>query len=205
MNRKGIPWCCLPHDYPHRNTVYAYFARWQQEGVFDQLNTLLRRQVRRQEGREEEQTACVIDSQSIRTSTNVPVCGQGIDAGKKTVGRKRSIVIDTVGLLLAVVVTAASVQDSIVGQILIERVAAEHPTVRKTWVDGGYCQHLVEHPATLGIGMPIVRRDPTTRGFSVRPIVGPAREPSAGSRTTAAWPKATRHTRTTPKPCSTPR
>ncbi|MFI0926458.1 IS5 family transposase [Streptomyces sp. NPDC021012] len=169
VNRTGIPWRYLPHDYPHWNTVYAYFARWQEEGVFDQLNTLLRRQVRRQEGREEEPTACVIDSQSIKTSVNVPTSEQGIDAGKKIVGRKRSIVIDTVGLLLGVLVTAASVQDSIAGQTLIERVAAEHPTVRKTWVDGGYRQHLVEHAATLGIDMHIVRRDPTTRGFAVLP------------------------------------
>ncbi|MFF3215598.1 IS5 family transposase [Streptomyces sp. NPDC002886] len=169
VNRTGIPWRYLPHDYPHWNTVYAYFARWQEEGVFDQLNTLLRRQVRRQEGREEEPTACVIDSQSIKTSTNVPAGEQGIDAGKKIVGRKRSIVIDTVGLLLHVLVTAASVQDSIAGQTLIEKVAADHPTVRKTWVDGGYRQHLVEHAATLGIDMHIVRRDPTTRGFTVLP------------------------------------
>ncbi|MFI2736673.1 IS5 family transposase [Streptomyces sp. NPDC018711] len=169
VNRTGIPWRYLPHDYPHWNTVYAYFARWQEEGVFDQLNTLLRRQVRRQEGREEEPTACVIDSHSIKTSVNVPTSEQGIDAGKKIVGRKRSIVIDTVGLLLGVLVTAASVQDSIAGQTLIERVAAEHPTVRKTWVDGGYRQHLVDHAATLGIDMHIVRRDPTTRGFAVLP------------------------------------
>jgi transposase len=169
VNRTGIPWRYLPHDYPHWNTVYAYFARWQEEGVFDQLNSLLRRQVRRQEGREDEPTACVIDSQSIKTSTNVPACEQGIDAGKRIVGRKRSIVIDTVGLLLGVLVTAASVQDSIAGQTLIERVATEHPTVRKTWVDGGYRQHLVEHAATLGIDMHIVRRDPATKGFAVLP------------------------------------
>ncbi|WP_328668405.1 IS5 family transposase [Streptomyces sp. NBC_00328] len=169
VNRTGIPWRYLPHDYPHWNTVYAYFARWQEEGVFDQLNSLLRRQVRRQEGRSEEPSACVIDSQSVKTSANVPASGQGIDAGKKIVGRKRSIVIDTVGLLLGALVTAASVQDSVAGQILIERVAAEHPTVRKTWVDGGYRQHLVEHAATLGIDMHIVRRDPSTRGFTVLP------------------------------------
>ncbi|WP_405475110.1 IS5 family transposase [Streptomyces sp. NBC_00009] len=169
VNRTGIPWRYLPHDHPHWNTVYAYFARWQEEGVFDQLNSLLRRQVRRQEGREEEPTACVIDSQSIKTSTNVPAFEQGIDAGKKIVGRKRSIVIDTVGLLLGVLVTAASVQDSIAGQTLIERVATEHPAVRKTWVDGGYRQHLVEHAATLGIDMHIVRRDHATKGFAVLP------------------------------------
>ncbi|WP_328665210.1 IS5 family transposase [Streptomyces sp. NBC_00328] len=169
VNRTGIPWRYLPHDYPHWNTVYAYFARWQEEGVFDQLNSLLRRQVRRQEGRSEEPSACVIDSQSVKTSANVPASGQGIDAGKKIVGRKRSIVIDTVGLLLGALVTAASVQDSVAGQILIERVAAEHPTVRKTWVDGGYRQHLVEHAATLGIDMETTQRRPGKRGFTPIP------------------------------------
>jgi transposase len=169
VNRTGIPWRYLPHDYPHWNTVSAYFARWQEEGVFDQLNSLLRREVRRQEGREAEPSACVIDSQSIKASTNVPAAGQGVDAGKKIVGRKRSIVVDTLGLLLTVLVTAASVQDSVAGQALIEKVAAEHPTIRKTWVDGGYRQHLVEHAATLGIDMHIVRRDPTTKGFTVLP------------------------------------
>ncbi|MFJ9900941.1 IS5 family transposase [Streptomyces sp. NPDC091280] len=169
VNRTGIPWRYLPHDYPHWNTVYAYFARWQEEGVFDQLNSLLRRQVRRQEGREVDPSACVIDSRSIKTSTNVPAAGQGVDAGKKIVGRKRSVVVDTLGLLLTVLATAASVQDSVAGQALIEKVAAEHPTVRKTWVDGGYRQHLVEHAATLGIDMHNVRRDPNTRGFTVLP------------------------------------
>ncbi|MDX3434410.1 transposase, partial [Streptomyces sp. ME01-18a] len=59
--------------------------------------------------------------------------------------------------------------DSTAGRTLIEQIAAEHPTIRKTWVDGGYRQHLVEHAATLGIDMGIVRRDPTTRGFTVLP------------------------------------
>ncbi|RAJ29170.1 DDE family transposase, partial [Kitasatospora sp. SolWspMP-SS2h] len=59
--------------------------------------------------------------------------------------------------------------DSIAGQTLIERIASEHPAARKTWVDGGYRQHLVEHAATLGIDMHIVRRDPATRGFAVLP------------------------------------
>ncbi|MDQ1051586.1 transposase [Streptomyces sp. V4I2] len=126
MNRTGIPWRYLPHDYPHWNTVYAYFARWQEEGVFDQLNSLLRRQVRRQEGREAEPSACVIDSQSIKTSANVPAAGQGVDAGKKIVGRKRSIVVDTLGLLLTVLVTAASWSFLRQGHVL-ERWAASTP------------------------------------------------------------------------------
>jgi transposase len=102
----------------------------------------------------------------------------GTDAAKKIVGRKRSIVTDTLGLLLAVLVTTASVQDSVAGtrlidQVagtrLIDQVAATHPSIRKVWVDGGYRQHLVEHAATLGIDMEIVQRNPGTRGFMPLP------------------------------------
>lgn len=77
--------------------------------------------------------------------------------------------VDTLGLLLAVLVTAASVPYSLAGTALIDRITATHPTIRKTWVDGGYRQHLVEHAAALGIDMQIVRRNPSTRGFTVLP------------------------------------
>lgn len=84
-------------------------------------------------------------------------------------GRERSIVTDTLGLLLAVLVTAASVQDSVAGAQLLDQVAAGHPGIRKVWVDGGYRQHLVEHAATLGIDMEITARTPGTRGFTPIP------------------------------------
>ncbi|MGW2112632.1 IS5 family transposase [Streptomyces sp. NPDC001948] len=144
VDRTGVQWRYLPHDFPHWNTVYGYFSKWADEGVFAQLNGLLRQLLREKEGRDTEPTACVIDAQSVKTSTSVPATGQGIDAGKKIVGRKRSIVTDTLGLLLAVLVTAASVQDSVAGTALLDQVAAEHPRIRKVWVDGGYRQHLVE-------------------------------------------------------------
>ncbi|WP_371779034.1 IS5 family transposase [Streptosporangium subroseum] len=169
VDRTGIPWRYLPHDYPPWATVYSYFAAWRDEGVFTRLNGLLRRLARTAEGRTPEPSACLIDAQSIKTSTNVPATDQGIDAAKKIVGRKRSIVIDTLGLLLAVLVTAASVQDSVAGTILIDQIAATHPAIRKVWVDGGYRQHLVEHAAVLGIDMEIVRRDPASRGFAPLP------------------------------------
>ena len=169
VDRTGIPWRYLPHDYPPWATVYWYFAAWRDDGVLIQLAGLLRRLARAAEGHTPEPSACIIDAQSIKTSANVPARDQGIDAAKKIVGRKRSIVVDTLGLLLAVLVTAASVPDSIAGTALINQIAAAHPTIRKTWVDGGYRQHLVEHAASLGIDMQIVRRDPGTRGFTVLP------------------------------------
>lgn len=129
----------------------------------------LRELVRLREGRRAQPSACVIDAQSIKTSTSVPASGQGTDAAKKIVGRKRSIVVDTIGLLLAVLVTAASVQNSTAGTRLLDQVAADHPTHRKVWVDGGYRQHVVEHAATLGVDLEIVARIPGTRGFTPIP------------------------------------
>ncbi len=169
VDRTGVQWRYLPHDFPHWNSVYGYFAKWQKDGIFAQLNGLLRELVREQEGHGVEPSACVIDAQSVKTSTSVPAASQGTDNAKKIVGRKRSIVTDTLGLLLAVLVTAASVQDSTAGTRLLDRVAADHPTIRKTWVDGGYRKHFVEHAAALGIDMEITVRAPGSKGFTPIP------------------------------------
>jgi transposase len=165
VDRTGCQWAYLPHDFPPHQTVYGYFARWQKDGVFAQLNGLLRELVRQKQGRNTEPSACVIDAQSVKTSTSVPTKSQGTDAGKKIVGRKRSIITDTLGLLLAVLVTAAGVPDSSAGQKLLDQTAADHPTLRKVWADGGYRKHFVDHAASLGIDLEIVQRAPGTRGF----------------------------------------
>ncbi|MGW6290307.1 IS5 family transposase [Streptomyces sp. NPDC055107] len=167
--RTGIPWRYLPHDYPHWNTVYHYFGRWERDGVFEHLNALLRRRVREDEGRSPEPTGFVIDAQSVKTSTNVPAREQGADVGKRIVGRKRSIIIDTTGLMLTVLVTAASIQDSVAGERLLDRLAADHPGLRKGWADRGYREYLVDHAARLGIDLEVVRRTPGTKGFKVLP------------------------------------
>ncbi len=156
----------LTSRHPKRNGV---FATWADEGVFAQLNGLLGQLLREKEGRNGEPSACAIDAQSVKTSTSVPASSRGIDAGAKIVGRKRSIVTDTLGLLLAVLVTAASVQNSTAGTALLDQVAAGHRRIRTVWVDGGYRQHLVEHAATLGIAMEITTRKPGTRGFTPIP------------------------------------
>jgi transposase len=169
VDRTGCQWAYLPHDFPPHQSVYGYFARWQKDGVFAQLNGLLRELVRQQEGKSPEPSACVIDAQSVKTSTSVPAKSQGIDAGKKIVGRKRSIITDTLGLLLAVLVTGAGVQDSTAGQTLLDQTAADHPGLRKVWVDGGYRKHFVEHAATLGIDLEIAQRTPGAKGFTPAP------------------------------------
>src|SRR5215831_17939618 len=169
VGRTGIPWRYLPHEYPPWETVYSYFARWQKDGVFEQLSGLLRRLARTAEGRDPEPTACVIDSQSVKTAATVPAATQGTDAAKKIVGRKRSIITDTLGLLLVVLVTAASMQDGPAGRHLLAKAAAAHPTIGKAWADSAYRNAVIEHGATLGIDVEVVRRDPATRGFAPLP------------------------------------
>lgn len=169
VDRTGVQWRYLPHDFPPWATVYGYFAKWQKEGAVAQLNCLLRELVRRSGGRNAEPSACVIDAQSVKTSTSIPAASQGTDAGKKIVGRKRSIVTDTLGLLLAVLVTAASGPDSVAGTQLLDQVAAGHPGIRKVRLPPAprrACRHLGHrhgnhgpqtrdqgiHPATKAVG-----------------------------------------------------
>ena len=167
VNRTGIAWRYLPHDFPPHATVYGYFAAWSKEGIFIELNYNLTGLVRDHHGRTIHPTASIMDSQSVKTSTNVPLSTQGTDAGKKIVGRKRGIITDTLGLLLAVIVTAASASDNTIGIDLLDQATATYPTLTKTWVDAGFKNRVVEHGAQLSIDVETVTKDPQAKGFSV--------------------------------------
>ncbi|MEV0056566.1 transposase [Saccharopolyspora shandongensis] len=140
-------WEYLPHDFPPYKTVYDYYAKWEADGTTEALHDLLRDRVRVARGRAAAPTAAIIDSQSVKTSCNVSESSQGIDAGKKIKGRKRHIATDVLGLLLVVIVTAASVQDSVGGQEVLDQIAASHPSVSMAWVDGGYNSTVIRHGA----------------------------------------------------------
>lgn len=167
INRTGIPWKYLPHDFPNHGTVYAYYAAWRDEGILAQLNYDLTGLARVKEGRKPEPTASVIDTQSVKTSTNMPLTSQGTDAAKKIVGRKRGIITDTLGLLLAVTVTAASLSENAVGIHLLDQAKKTYPTISKSWVDTGFKNAVIEHGAKLGIDVEVVNRNPEIRGFHV--------------------------------------
>jgi transposase len=167
VNRTGIPWRYLPHDLPPWATVYGYYTAWTNEGIFTELNYQLTGLVRDKTGRQSTPTASIMDTQSVKTSTNVPATTQGTDAGKKIVGRKRGIITDTLGLILAIIVTAASVSDNVIGIDLLDQATATYPTLTKTWVDAGFKSKVVEHGAHLGVDVEIVTKDPQVRGFSV--------------------------------------
>ena len=169
MNRTGIAWEYLPHDFPPFKTVYDYYAKWEADGTTEAIHDALRRRVRKAAGRSEEPTAAILDAQSIRTSGNVPESSQGIDAGKKIKGRKRHIATDTLGLLLVLLVTAASVQDTTGGRDVVSELAARHPGVVKAWADSGYKRSVIERGAAHGIKVEVVSKDPGQKGFAPLP------------------------------------
>ncbi|WP_327092431.1 IS5 family transposase [Nonomuraea sp. NBC_01738] len=166
--RTGIPWEYLPHDFPPYKTVYDYYAKWQVDGTAQVVHDLLREQVRVAKGRKPVPSAAIIDAQSVKTSGNVGEASQGIDAGKKIKGRKRHIATDTLGLLLAVLVTAASVQDSAGGREVLNVLAAEQAGVSRVWVDGGYNAAVIRHGARHGMAVEVVKRISDV-GFQVLP------------------------------------
>lgn len=165
VNRTGIAWEYLPHDFPPFKTVNGYFALWEKEGLTEAIHDALRGKVRRAAGRDAEPTAAILDAQTVKTSGNVPEHAQGIDAGKKIKGTKRHVATDVLGLLLVVLVTAASVQDTVGGRAVVAQVALQHPQVTVAWADSGYKQSVIDTGTAYGIDVQVVTKDPQQRGF----------------------------------------
>ncbi|MER6046611.1 IS5 family transposase [Streptomyces sp. NPDC001793] len=167
--RTGCQWRYLPHDLPPKSAVYYYFGKWRDDGTAETIHDLLRAQVRESRKRQEDPTAVVLDTQTVRASTNAPKETTGLDPGKKSPGRKRGIATDVLGLVIAVVVVAASVHDNAIGITLLDKVVQAAPAVTKAWVDAGFKNAVVEHGANHGIDVEIVQRQPGVRGFAPEP------------------------------------
>lgn len=168
--RTGCSWRQLPKDFPPWETVYWYFTRWHDDGTVEKIHDALRAKVREADGRRAEPSAGLIDSQSVRAADTVPKQTSGFDAGKKTRGRKRFIVTDTLGLLLAVHVVAASVQDRDGAKRPLLWTRLDHPTVRKVFAAQGFAGRLVTWAEEiLGRTVEIMRKQPGQHGFQVQP------------------------------------
>lgn len=167
---EGVRWRSLPTDFPPWQTVYGFFSRWRDDGTWQRVHDALRDQVRVCEGRDPLPTAAVIDSQSVKGAETVGASRRGYDAGKKINGVKRHVVVDTLGLLLVVMVTAARVQDRDGAAPLLAVLRERFSTIRLVWADGGYAGRLVIWAAkVIGLTVTIVKRTDDTTGFAVLP------------------------------------
>jgi transposase len=138
---------------------------WRDDGTDQVIHDLLRCQAREKAGRTEDPSAVALDTQSVRAANHVPASTTGKDAGKRVPGRKRGLAVDVLGLIIAVVVMAASATDNQIGVKLIDRVVAHTPTVTKAWVDAGFKDDVAIHGAVRGIDVEQVLRSDATSGF----------------------------------------
>ena len=168
----GCAWRLLPHDLVPWDAAYRWFRAWSADGSWDRVHDALRGRVRAADGRDPQPSAAVLDAQSVKTSEGGEAIGY--DAGKRIRGRKRHLLVDTTGLLLAVAVTTAALQDRPGGRRLLTAARPRFPRLCKVWADGGYANvvdtSLVDYArAELGLELEIVRRCDDVRGFQVLP------------------------------------
>lgn len=166
--RAGCAWRMLPHDFPPWKTVYHYFRLWRKDGTWERINAALRTELRQADGREAEPSAAILDTQSVKTTSVKGV--RGYDAGKKVKGRKRHILVDTLGLLLLVIVHAADIQDRDGAKLVLGKAKQLFSRLRLIWADGIYAGKLVDWvKETCGWILEIVKRDPNAKGFQILP------------------------------------
>jgi len=185
--RTGCSWRQLPHDFPPWQTVFWYFTQWRADGTTDRLHDALRDRVRDAAGRDPMASAGIVDAQSVKGADTVGAGSRGFDAGKKVNGRKRHIVVDTMGLLLAVIITTASVQDRDGARTVLDRLRFAMPSVVHIWADGSYAGTLTDWSRDrLRLVIEIVRNRWGSRPSRSCRAAGWSSAPSPGSSDAAA-------------------
>ena len=168
--RAGCVWRLLPKEYGPWETVYGYFRRWRRSGLWVRIHDILRRIVRRKVGKHAQPTAAILDSQTVRSADHAGE--RGYDAGKKTKGRKRHILVDTLGLLLWVCVTPANISEQAGARTLLGKALQWFGWLRCIWADQGYrgaafATWVASHRKTGTLRLEIVSRLEDQCGFKV--------------------------------------
>lgn len=170
ITKGRIQWRLLPHDFPSWKTVYHVFRKWIREGVWECLNDSLREKVRQAAGRNTHPTAAVLDSQSVKSDSHGGAVGY--DAGKRIKGRKRHLLVDTLGLLLGIELTPASTPERAGAQTLLQRVLKGFAGLALMWVDGGYTgENFADWVRGIapGLEVEVVKRSDDIKGFKLLP------------------------------------
>lgn len=154
----GCQWRALPDCYPNWNTVHRYHLSWSRDGTWEAIAARLAAAVREREGREAEPSAGIVDARSVRAASTVGSATKGYDAGKKISGRKTFGIVDTLGLLMAVAVVAASASDNAGGIVVADRARARSRRFAKLWCDGGFKRTFIDHCRHHHIGVEVVNR-----------------------------------------------
>lgn len=168
MTKTGCHWRLLPHDFPKWYHVAYYYYTWIKDGTLERINDCLRQEIRLELDRDPEPSVAILDSQSVKTVSHGEE--RGFDTNKKVKGRKRHLMVDTLGLLLVVIVTAASAQDSETGQELLIDSKRKTRRLTKVYADQGYKQWLVDWiQQWQTFVLEIVLKPPDQKGFLVHP------------------------------------